>query len=264
MGTLGKFVHRGWRFVTEAHTVHWLYSLIPAVPAVALGWWTQFVGLPAPIIATAATVAFGMLFLCLLAFLGYRASAGDLRSNINTQEAQVGSRVTARATAIPAAKYSKAQINRIREAIDAFYPPLGEIEQVLVSGTWVAGSLEATIRDKGAPEFLVQMDQLRLKLIDPSDRLDRELEKFGLYAEVCRILDEKESQQEAFFAAFNELANILRQIPDHLSAPALAIFVEAKKRTFFDRIASYLVWAQQKKKALIEYREWYLRRPTTD
>jgi uncharacterized Zn finger protein len=81
---------------------------------------------------------------------------------------------------------------------------------------------------------------------------------------VCRVLDERKSQHEAFFAAFNELADILRQIPDQLSVPALAIFVEAKKATFINRAASYLVWAQQQRKALVEYREWYLRRPTTD
>lgn len=177
---------------------------------------------------------------------------------------RAGATVTMAGQAIPAAKYSKAQINRILEAIDAFYPPLVEIEQIMISGTWIAGSLEAIIRDKGAAELLAQMDQLRLKLIDPSDRLDGELRKFSLYTEICRVLDEKKSQHEAFFAAFNELADILRQIPDRLSAPALAIFVEAKKATFIARTASYLFWAQQKKKALAEYREWYLRRPTTD
>jgi hypothetical protein len=39
---------------------------------------------------------------------------------------------------------------------------------------------------------------------------------------------------------------------------------QAKKKAFIERTASYLVWAQEKKKTLAEQREWYLRHPTTD
>jgi hypothetical protein len=108
------------------------------------------------------------------------------------------------------------------------------------------------------------MDQLRLKLIDPLDRLDRAVEHFGLYTEVCRVLNERESQKDAFFSAFNDLVGVLRQLPNQLSAPALAIFVEAKKATFIERTTTYCVWALQKKKTLAELRESYLERPTTD
>jgi hypothetical protein len=105
---------------------------------------------------------------------------GAATQNPRSDRSEVRAGMIATATVIPTAKYSKAQINRILEAIDAFYPPLGEIEQIMISGTWIAGSLEAIIRDKGAAELLNQMDQLRLKLIDPSNRLDGEVRKFSL------------------------------------------------------------------------------------
>jgi hypothetical protein len=67
-----------------------------------------------------------------------------------------------------------------------------------------------------------------------------------------------------FFAAYNDLAGLLRDIPDTLTAPALANIVKAKKDTFRTRVDDYSDWVTAKKKALEEYREWYLRRPTTD
>ena len=171
---------------------------------------------------------------------------------------------TATAKVLLPVQYSKAQINKILEAIDAFYAPVLEIEQTMVAGTWVPGSLEANIRDKGAAEVLNQMDQLRLKLLDPSERLDRELERFGLYTEICSVLSEKKSQEDAFFAAFNDLVVILREITDNFPASAVKTFVEAKKTAFMERTVSYLLWAQQKEKKLIELRALYLRLPTTD
>ena len=63
--------------------------------------------------------------------------------------------------AIPPANYSKAQINKIVEAIDAFYSPLLEVEDTMISGTWLAGSLEANLgnNDRGPAYVLDQMDQ---------------------------------------------------------------------------------------------------------
>jgi hypothetical protein len=170
----------------------------------------------------------------------------------------------ATARVLPLAQYNKAEIKEISDAIRAFYPPLLEMEQTLRSGTELAGSLEALIRDRGAAQLLAEMDQLRLKLLNPSDRLDKAVEHFGLYTEVCKSLNERKTQHDAFFAAYNDLTRILREIPDQLSAAALAIFVETRKKIFIERTASYLAWVQRKKKALTEYREWYLRQPTTD
>lgn len=168
-------------------------------------------------------------------------------------------------TVNPPAKYNKAQINRLLEAIDAFYPLILEIEQTLVSGTWFSGSLEGTIKHNGGvAEALSQMDQLRLKLIDPSQSLDKGLKRFGLYTEICGVLAGKEAQHDAFFAAYNELATVLRAMPENLSAHALTIFVEAKNAAFMKCTVSYMLWAQQKKKALAKSRKSYLERPTTD
>lgn len=219
-------------------------------------WWYEFWGGP-PFHVYAARKR--------LEFMDSWQQFADQRRQQEVKEARTpGITTSATAKVFPAAQYSKAQINRILEAIDAFYPPLVEIEQTLKSGTWLAGSLEAIIRDRGAAQLLAEMDQIRLTLIVPLDRLDKAVEQFGLYTEVCRVLDERQSQKDAFFSAFNDLVGVLRQIPDELSAPALAIFVETKKATFIERTTAYFVWAQQKKKALAEYRDWYLRRPTTD
>jgi hypothetical protein len=73
LAALRKFIKRGWHVVTEAHTAHWLYSLLPGIPSAVLGFGTWFAGQPWPIVSSIAVVVFAALFLCLLAYLGYRA-----------------------------------------------------------------------------------------------------------------------------------------------------------------------------------------------
>lgn len=180
------------------------------------------------------------------------------------EERSAGSTLKVTGTVIPAAKYSKAQINKIVGAIDALYPPLIEIEQALISATWTTGSLEAIIRDQTSDGLLKQLDQIRLKLIPPTDSLEREMQNFSLYTEVCRILEDKNNLHDAFFLSFNELVSVVRQIPANMPAQAIAIFVEGKKATFIEKTNAYLAWVRNKKKSLSENREWYLRRPTTD
>jgi len=167
-------------------------------------------------------------------------------------------------TVVPAAKYSKAQINKIVEAIDAVYPAVRDIETVLRFGQGIAGSLESIIRDNGAATFLDRMDEMRLRLNAASGDLNTATEKYSLYTEVSRVVEYQKQINEQFFASYNELAGILREIPDKMSTPALKNYVDAKKSTFVSRIDDYLNWTEQKKKALSDYREWYLRRPTTD
>jgi hypothetical protein len=147
---------------------------------------------------------------------------------------------------LPAAQYSKSQIKIILDAIDALYSPLSEMEQILTSGTWIAGSLEANIKGRGAAFVLAEMDQFRLKLLDPSDRLNKAAQQFGLYTEVCAVVEERQLQQDTLFVIYNHLATILREIPDKLSDSALAIFVEAKRKEFMQQMVYYLVWTQQR------------------
>jgi hypothetical protein len=180
------------------------------------------------------------------------------------QKTQIGITTHAVGKVLPPANYSKAQINRILQAIDAIYPILTDLEQALVFGTWTAGSLEANIRERGRQFVLDEMDQLRLKIIDPSERLDDVATEYSLYREACQPIADRASFKDAFFTSYNDLAAVLREIPDQISATALAMFVDARKQTFITRIAEYLSWAQRKKKALSEYREYYLRHETTD
>lgn len=182
------------------------------------------------------------------------------------QKTQPGFTTHATAKVLPPARYSKAQINRILEAIDAIYPSLTDLEQALVFGTWTAGSLEANIRDqnRGAQFVLSEMDKLRLRIIGPSESLDKAADQYSLYREACQPISDRTSFKDAFFDSYNQLAQVLREIPEQLSATALTMFVDAKKKTFITRIAEYLIWAQRQKKALSEYREYYLRHETTD
>ena len=257
---------KGWALFTIAQvflTVAWKWVIKLGEHAV-LGWGDEQIGhvfgISSPALTTVIAWGFPIVLAAGTLILYHVLILKRLPEEriASTQTTQAHSAVLA------PANYSRAQINRILEAIDSFYPALVEIENALVFGSHAAGSLEAIIRDKGAAELLNTMDQLRLRLIDPADRLDREIQKYSLYSEVCRIVSDNKSLHDAFFAAYNDLATILREIPEKLSAPALAIFVEAKKQTFVARNAEYLGWAIQKKKALAEYREWYLRRPTTD
>jgi hypothetical protein len=184
-------------------------------------------------------------------------NAGELASGL-------GATMKVTGTVIPAAKYSKTQINKIVEAIDAVYPPVRDIETILKFGQGIAASLEAIIRDTGAAAFLAHMDEMRLRLNDASGDLNKATEKYSLYTEVSRVVEYQKQMNEQFFTSYNELAGILREIPDKMSTPALKNYVDAKKSTFVSRIDEYLKWTEQKKKALSDYREFYLRRPTTD
>ncbi len=164
----------------------------------------------------------------------------------------------------PRPQYSRAQINKIVEAIDAFYPPIVEIERALIFGKGIAGSLEGIIRHDGAAVFLNRMDELRLTLNAASDSLDRAVESYGLYTEACRIVSDKGLHQDPFFASYNSLAGILREIPDRLSAAALVNYVEAKKATFVSTVADYHGWTEKTKKALTDSRERFLGLQSTD
>lgn len=189
-----------------------------------------------------------------------RRALGKQRNDDDTTEKIQG----AVGVALPPAKYTKAEIRAILEAISAFHPELVELEKILMDGLGTALSMEAIIRDRGAIYLLEQMDQLRLRLIVPIDRIKAALHKFSLYREVCNVMNGFEATSDAFFGAYNDMTAMLRELPDKLSAPALKMFVEARKQTFITRTDQYLGWTKQKKLALENYREWYLRRETTD
>jgi hypothetical protein len=74
--------------LTEAHTVHWLYSLIAGLPTAGISWWTWYVGQPWPIVAAIAIGLFAAIFLCVLALLGYREESKE------TTNSGIGSRIS--------------------------------------------------------------------------------------------------------------------------------------------------------------------------
>jgi hypothetical protein len=108
------------------------------------------------------------------------------------------------------------------------------------------------------------MDEFRVSYLEPNAKFDRAYEDYSLYSEVTQVVAEKRRFHDPLFASYNELADMLRDIPDKLSAPTLAKIIKDRKDTFKTRVNDYVEWTGAKKKALAEYREWYLRRPTTD
>jgi hypothetical protein len=76
MQSLAKFIKRGWRVVTEVHTIAWLTADIFGViiPPIAFMIWADSYGLRTPFVTVAALILFGILSLALLARLGYRES----------------------------------------------------------------------------------------------------------------------------------------------------------------------------------------------
>lgn len=216
---------------------------------------------------TTLNIIFAVLLMGLLVLLAYRFSSSKIRTR-ETQQAPAqpsGGRMDINATILPPAHYDKAQIQRLLRAIDALYSPLSEMEQVLLTGTWIAGSTEEIIKSRGARHFLAEMEQLRQKLLDPLTRFETALREFSLYTEICRIVEDAELRKNAYFASRNALAAIVREIQDQqLSAAALTIFLETKRKDFVERGAEYYAWAQLKKAALSESRERYLHWRTTD
>jgi hypothetical protein len=145
------------------------------------------------------------------------------------------------------------------EAIDIFYPIVLDLDRELESGEGVAKSMEALILHNGAKAYLTQMDTLRLSLNDALERLHRAKEQQGLYQEVCDIVANSSNFSDPFYSSWNELAGILRDIPDNLNARSLSIFVSGKKETFVSLVSEFHQWAKQKKMELIERRKFYLR-----
>ena len=172
--------------------------------------------------------------------------------------------LTANATKIRAPTYNRAQIGHIVEAINEFYPIVLDIDKASELGIGITGSMEAIIRDNGATVYLARMDELRLKLNDALDRLRDAKERYGLYQEACRIVEDSNLFSDPFYASWNDLAGVLREIPDNLNARTLSIFVGAKKDTFSTTVNALHEWAARKKQALVENRQFYLQRPTTD
>jgi hypothetical protein len=76
---------------------------------------------------------------------------------------------------------------------------------------------------------------------------------------VTSVVSEKPLFHEPLFAAYNELAAMLRDLPDSLSREILSRFVKDRKDTFKTRVDDYADWVTAKKRALEEYREYYLR-----
>jgi hypothetical protein len=192
------------------------------------------------------------------------AAAKEQLATKNQELVKAGSSVTVTATKIPPAQYNKAQIGKILEAIDVFHSTLLRMGQTLNDAKGLTGSLEGIVSSEGAATFLERMNGFRLIYLSPSDDFDRAYQDYSLYTEVTRVVAEKQLHHDPLFAAYNDLAGLLRDLPDKLTVPALASIVKAKKDTFKTRVDDYFEWVTAKKKALEEYREWYLRHPTTD
>src|ERR1700730_7188303 len=68
MHQIWQLICSGWKVMSHASTASWALSLLPALFAA----WATFEHLPGPIIAAIFIGLFAAIFLCILAFLGYR------------------------------------------------------------------------------------------------------------------------------------------------------------------------------------------------
>jgi hypothetical protein len=165
---------------------------------------------------------------------------------------------------IEAPKYDQAQINHIVAALSEFYPIIVDIENALKFGVSIAHSMESILRDNGAAVYHSRMDELRLRLNAAIDELEKAETKNGLYREACAIIEDWKLYSVPFYSAWNDLAAILRELPEQLTASALAIFIGAKKETFTTNTQAFHEWAIRKKQALSQYREHFIRQPAIE
>jgi hypothetical protein len=194
--------------------------------------------------------------------IGLRSSAVPVRDEAAKpqQSSPTGSAsVEGVGVALPPAKYNKAQIGKILEAISTFHSILIRMDRTLVFADGITGSLEGIIAQDGYMAFLKRMDDFRLMYLSPGGDFDKAYEDFSLYSEATRIVADKKSTMIHFSLRITSWLTFL-----HMIASALANIVKPKKDTFKTRVHDYLEWIGAKKKALEEYREWYLRQPTTD
>jgi hypothetical protein len=213
-------------------------------------------------IASVATgTLLAVLYAALMIGLAYRRSKVDDGGGI---EAKTGTRVSIAAELIRAPQYNRAQIDLLVEAIDAFYPIVLDLDRELESGVGIAQSMESLVLHNGPKHYLEQMDALRLNLNDALGRLQLVKEQHGLYEEVCNIVASSNNFSNPFYAAWNEVAGILRDMPDNLNARSVSIFVSGKKETFISLVSEFHQWAKQKKLELIERRKFYLRHHAMD
>jgi hypothetical protein len=177
----------------------------------------------------------------------------------SAMQAKTGTQVSVTAELIRAPQYNRSQIDRLVTAIDAFYPIVLDLDRELESGVGIAQSMGPLVLHNGPKHYLEQMDTLRLNLNDALGRLRLTKEQYALYEEVCNIVASSNNFSDAFYAAWNEVAGILRDMPDNLNARSVSIFVSGKKETFTSLVSEFHQWAKQKKLELIERRKFYLR-----
>ena len=73
MYQIWQFVRFGWRAMSHASTASWALSLLPSgITSALLAAWAWLMRLPNPIVAVIFIVVFAIIFLCTLAWLGYR------------------------------------------------------------------------------------------------------------------------------------------------------------------------------------------------
>jgi hypothetical protein len=114
-------------------------------------------------------------------------------------DVNTSSTLIANATAIPPAKYNKAQIGKILEAIDVFHTLLLRIGRTLNDAKGMTGSLEGIVSSQGAASFLEQMNAFRLMYLSPSDDFDKAYQDYSLYTEVTRVVAEKQLHHDPLF-----------------------------------------------------------------
>ncbi len=182
--------------------------------------------------------------------------------NASDDGMKVGVGLTATATVTPAPKYNRAQIDRILEAIDAFYPIILDIETIMREGPEHVASIAGIVRDRSAAGFIEQIDGLRLRFNPAYDLLEKTKQKYHLYQEACQIIANSEKLKDEYFVAFNELVRALRQMPNNLNTETFLIFLGGRQDTFATRSREFYEWATRAKESLVTNRQFYLQRPT--
>jgi hypothetical protein len=91
MSMLRKLFKRGWRAVTEAHTIHWVFGgllslLPPAAATAAINYYGEH---SLSILFIVFFIVFGIFILVLLTFLGYLAERKTLRISILNEAASL-------------------------------------------------------------------------------------------------------------------------------------------------------------------------------
>jgi len=252
MHQVWRLICLGWKTITQASTVAWLLSLLPStVISIVLASLAWVENQPAATIGVILVVVFGIIFLCTLAYLGYRYPYrhsevdGDVESaTVMVPQPILGGNATE----------VEIRLTAVRDLYDIVNGP---VREALEYGSGIIESMQGIVRDHCMSGFLNCLDIFRNQLNAASATLAQARRKYELYSEVYSDWDYIHWPE--FWESFNGFLRVLRTIDSgpRLDWETVNTLTEPTKYSFQIELKRVNAWIGEAKRALQSKRQKY-------